>query len=37
MSIWIPVVLSVLSACVLYFLYLYLFSAVEHVSHRKAL
>ena len=30
-------VLGVLCACVLYFLYLCLFSAVEHVSHGKAL
>ena len=36
MIIWTPTVLSVLCAC-LEFLYLHLFSAVEHVSHGKAL
>ena len=36
MIIWTPTVLSVLYACVLYFLYLDLFSATEHVSHGKA-
>ena len=35
--IWTPTVLSVLYACVLYFFYLHLFSATEHVSHGKAL
>ena len=34
MIIWTPTVLSVLYACVLY---LHLFSAIEHVSHGKAL
>ena len=34
MIVWTPAVLSVLSACVLY---LALFSAIEHVSHGKAL
>ena len=37
MIIWTPAVLSVLYAYVLYFLYLHLFSATEHVSHGKAL
>ena len=35
--VWTPVVLGVLYAFVLYFLYLHLFSAVEHDSHRQAL
>ena len=35
--VWTPTVLSVLYACVLYFLYLHLFCAIEHVSHGKAL
>ena len=37
MIVWTPAVLSVVYACVLYFLYLPLFSAVKHVSHGKAL
>ena len=37
MIIWTPTVLSVLYACVLYCLYLDLFSAFEHVAHGKAL
>ena len=38
MIIWTPTVLGVLCACVLYFcIILHLFSAVEHVSHGKAL
>ena len=36
MIMWTPAVLSVLYACVLYFC-LHLFSAIEHVSHGKAL
>ena len=36
MIIWTPTVLSVLYACFV-FLYLHLFSAIEHVSHGKAL
>ena len=35
MIVWTPV-LSVLYACVLYFLYSPVFSANEHVSHGKA-
>ena len=34
MIVWTPAVLSVIYVCVLY---LHLFSAIEHVSHRKAL
>ena len=34
MIVWTPAVLSVLQVCVLY---LHLFSAIEHVSHGKAL
>ena len=37
MIILTPAVLSVLYACVLYFFNLHLFSAIEHVSHGKAL
>ena len=37
MIVWTPAVLSVIYACILYFLYLPLFSATEHVSHEKAL
>ena len=37
MIVWTHAVLGVLYACVLYFFYLYLFRAVEHVSHGKAL
>ena len=37
MTIWTPTVLSVLYACFFVFLYLDLFSAIEHVSHGKAL
>ena len=37
MIVWTPTVLSVLYACIFYFLYLHLFSATEHVSHGKAL
>ena len=37
MITWTPTVLSVLYACLSYFLYLHLFSAIEHVSHGKAL
>ena len=36
MIVWTPAVLGVLYVCVL-FLYLHLFSAVDHVSHGKAL
>ena len=35
MIIWTPTVLNVLYACVLYFLYLDLFSAVEHLERRS--
>ena len=37
MIILTPAVLSVLRACVLYVCILHLFSAIEHVSHGKAL
>ena len=37
MIIWTSAVLSVLYACAFVFLYLTLFSAIEHVSHGKAL
>ena len=37
MITWTPTVLSVLYACVSYFCILHLFSAIEHVSHGKAL
>ena len=37
MTIWTPALLSVLYACVLYFLYLHLFSVMENVSHGKVL
>ena len=39
MTVWTPAVLSVLYACIQYFVFLYLplFSATEHVSHGKAL
>ena len=36
MIIWTPTVLSVLYACFV-FMYLHLFSAIEHVSHGKVL
>ena len=37
MIVWTSAALSVLNACVLYFLYLPLFIATEHVSSGKAL
>ena len=37
MIIWTPTVLSVLICMCFVFLYLHLFSAVEHVSHGKEL
>ena len=37
MIVWTDAVLGVLYACALVFLYLHLFSAIEHVSHGKAL
>ena len=36
MIVWTPAVLSVLYTCVLYFLYLPLFSVTEHVLRGKA-
>ena len=37
MIVWTHAVLGVLYACVLYFSYFHLFSAIEHVSHGKVL
>ena len=37
MIVWTHAVLRVFCACVLYFLYLHLFSATDHVSRGKAL
>ena len=38
MIVWTPAVLGVLFICMCFvFVYLHLFSAIEHVSHRKAL
>ena len=37
MIVWTPAVLSVLLCMCFVFLYLQLFSAVEHISHGKAL